>query len=87
MNEWVAAASLIMVLAGTFLRRNIRAGVLAGLGVVVAGFLVAGEAFRLWGTDTVNALIITFELGLLLLGALFFYNILQAHGHFRFIMG
>ncbi|MCA1803687.1 MAG: hypothetical protein LC662_14675 [Rhodothermaceae bacterium] len=85
MNEWIVAASLLMVLAGTFLQRNIRAGVVAGLAVVAASLVWSGEAALLYGTEVGSGLIITFELGLLLLGALVFYNILTVHGHFQFI--
>jgi lactate permease len=85
MNEWIVAASLIMLLAGTFLRRNIRTGVLAGLAVIAVSLVWTGDAALLYGTEVGNGLIITFELGLLLLGALIFYNILTVHGHFQFI--
>ncbi|TVQ11854.1 MAG: L-lactate permease [Balneolaceae bacterium] len=85
MNEWIIAASLILVLAGTFLKRNIRAGVLAGLLLIAISLVWTGDIGMLYGTEVGNGLIITFELGLLLVGALFFYNILQAHGHFQFI--
>jgi lactate permease len=81
-SDWLILLSLLCVLLGTFLLRSIRIGVL--LGLVVFAFsrywVGAADILPLW-----SGLVMTFELLLLIVGALVFYNILAAYQHFKFI--
>jgi len=85
MSDWIVLFSLLALLAGTFVLRSIRLGAAAALLISLAGAFFAGFTQVLWSTDFLNGFIIAAELAVLLTGALLFYRILDAHGHFEFI--
>jgi lactate permease len=85
MSDWIAPLSLLALLAGTFVLRSIRLGAAVALLITIAGAFFSGYTQVLWSADFLNGFIIAGELAVLLTGALLFYRLLDAHGHFVFI--
>ncbi len=82
LSDLLILASLLLVLIGTFVLRNIRRGVVMGLLLFAISRFFVGSFDYL---PFLSGLVIAFELFLLIVGALVFYNVLAAHGHFTFI--
>lgn len=77
--------SIALLLAGTFLLRNIRLGAIAAVVVQVTAVLFSSGWTQVQTSAAVNGLVITLELSLLLFGSISFYHFLLDNNRLAFL--